>query len=181
MDAKKSRNDWVKAGFRRLAGEGIDGVRVEPLAKELQVTKGSFYWHFKNREELLKAMLEHWRESATHAVIVQSEKAGSAPSKRMERLLALATDGFDGRLEMAIRNWSSADALVQTVIDTVDSERLSYLRKLLREAGFTPAAAEARAFAVYSILLGNYLLTDSHGKFSRAKVLADAMNLLTKR
>lgn len=178
MTTRKKRKDWTQAGFRRLEAEGIDSVRVESLAKDLQVTKGSFYWHFGNREDLLKAMLEEWRESATLAVIAQTEAAGPEPLLRIEHLWVLSREGFNGRLEMALRSWGSTDTIVSKAIESVDSERIGYLRRLLRASGFEPAATEARAFLLYSTLLGNHLLPDSHGRFSRKRVLEEVLALL---
>jgi AcrR family transcriptional regulator len=175
---KKSRNDWLRAGLRQLARVGIDGVRVEPLAQEMGVTKGSFYWHFSDRAELLDAMLDEWAETATEAVIAQAETAGSGPHARLERLTTIATEGFDAELELALRDWGRRDSAVAAVLDEVDGRRMEYLRKLLRESGFEAAEAEARAFLLYSALLGDHLLPRSHGRFSRKRVLRMAFELL---
>ena len=176
--AKKSRSDWLRAGLRRLARDGVDGVRVEPLAQEIGVTKGSFYWHFGDRAELLDAMLEEWAETATEAVIAQAETAGSRPHARLERLTRIATEGFDAELELALRDWGRRDSSVRAVLDEVDRRRMSYLRQLLRESGIEAAEAEARAFLLYSALLGDHLLSRSHGRFSRKRVLQLAFELL---
>src|SRR5262245_46590032 len=87
-DAPVSRHDWVRLGLRVLAESGIDAVRVEPLAARLGVTKGSFYWHFRDRPALHAAMLTEWRHSATHDILVQVEKAASSPADQLHDLLA---------------------------------------------------------------------------------------------
>lgn len=176
--AKKSRRDWLRAGLRRLALDGIDGVRVEPLAKELGVTKGSFYWHFADRAELLEAMLEEWSETATEAVIAQAESAGSEPRERLERLTALVIDGFDAELELALRDWARHDPATGRVLNEVDRRRMGYLRRLLSEAGFRAMQTEARAFLLYSALLGEHLLPSDHGRLSRKRVLRVAFDLI---
>jgi AcrR family transcriptional regulator len=177
---KKTRADWIAAGWKRLRGSGVDGVRIEPLALDLRVTKGSFYWHFADRQALLDAMLEEWRHAATENVIVLAEEAGADPATRLSRLIAIATRGFDTELEFGLRAWGRADASVKTVLDNVDGRRLGYLRELLRGSGFAPAEAEARAFLFYAMLLGDALLPESHGRFSRRRVLREAFSVLTR-
>ena len=178
---RKSREDWLRAGLRCLAREGVDGVRVEPLAKRLGVTKGSFYWHFADRAELLDALLEEWAETATAAVIAQAEAAGDAARARLERLTAIAAEGFNAELELALHDWARREPAVAAAVDGVNARRMDYLRKLLREAGFDPAQTEARAFLLYSALLGDRLLPHAHGRFSRKRVLRTALDLLTAR
>jgi AcrR family transcriptional regulator len=175
---KKNRGDWIRAGLRRLARSGVESVRVEPLARDLGVTKGSFYWHFSDRAGLLGAMLEEWAETATEAVIARAEGAGSEPRARLERLTAIARADFDGRLELALRDWGRHDRAVRRVLDEVDGRRLGYLRRLLREAGFGPMDAEARAFLLYSVLFGDSLLAHAHGRFGRERVLRESLALI---
>jgi AcrR family transcriptional regulator len=179
--SKKSRSDWLRAGLRRLARQGLDGVRVEPLAKDLGVTKGSFYWHFRDRGDLLAAMLEEWSETATEAVIHQAEAAGAEPHARLERLTTIASEGFDAQLELALRDWGRRDRSACRVVEEVDGRRIEYVRRLLRESGFEPLEIEARAFLVYSALLGHALLPQDHGRFSRKRVLRESIRLLTEK
>ncbi|MGI9432173.1 MAG: TetR/AcrR family transcriptional regulator [Myxococcota bacterium] len=179
--SKKNRGDWLRAGLRRLARHGIEGVRVEPLAKDLGVTKGSFYWHFGDRSDLLAAMLEQWSESATEAVIQQAEEAGAEPQARLERLTSIASAGFDAALELALRDWGRRDRSVGRVVEQVDDRRLGYVRGLLRESGFEPVEVEARAFLLYSALLGDALLPDEHGRFGRKRILQESVRLLAAK
>jgi hypothetical protein len=123
-------------------------------------------------------MLEEWAETATAAVIAQAEQAGDGPQVRLDRLMEIATQGFDPRLELALRDWGRRDRAVGRVLDEIDARRMGYLRRLLRESGFTPLEAETRAFLSYSSLFGHALLPDSHGRFSRARILREAANLL---
>ncbi len=176
---KKSRRDWVHAGLHRLASHGVEGVRVEPLSRDLGVTKGSFYWHFADRSELLDAMLEEWAEAATEAVIDQAEAAGTAAETRMRRLTEIATERFDAELELELRAWGRRDARVGEVLLRVDRRRTDYLRRLLRQAGFEPAETEARAFLAYAILFGNHLLPAPVGRLSRKRLLRDAFSLVS--
>jgi AcrR family transcriptional regulator len=162
-----------------LAEQGLDGVRVELLAKDLGVTKGSFYWHFRNRQSLLDSMLKEWETSATDEVIAATERSGPDATTRLARLVEISTDGFNAPLELALRAWGRADARVGELLDAVDARRLATLRGLLKELGFEGAAVEARAFLLYSVLFGAALLPDSHGRFSRRRVLDEVFEILS--
>jgi AcrR family transcriptional regulator len=81
-----TREDWIQKGLSTLASHGIESVRVEPLAKIMGVTKGSFYWHFKNREDLLTGILQKWVRVQTNSIIQQvNELLGFAPFEAMVR------------------------------------------------------------------------------------------------
>ena len=81
-----SEADWARAGLEALADSGIEGIRVDPLAKRLGVTKGSFYWHFKGRDELLDAMVRFWGDTEPGRVIRQVRSLSAGPEKRLELL-----------------------------------------------------------------------------------------------
>lgn len=70
-NTKLSKLAWIQAGFRALTQQGLSGVKAEILARELHVSKGSFYWHFKNIDALKVTMLEHWKEAATQGIVQQ--------------------------------------------------------------------------------------------------------------
>jgi AcrR family transcriptional regulator len=153
-DPRIGPQDWVRAGLVLLAREGIDGVRVEPLAGHLGVTKGSFYWHFKDRAALYAAMLNTWRQLATRTIIetVEAEKLDSR--SRLARLIELATSNAKAaRLETAMRAWAQHEPSVGKVLASVDAERLDYVASLLREAGLERAAAKTRAKILYLALI----------------------------
>ncbi len=176
---RKNPMDWSRAGLVRLAGQGLDGVRVELLAKDLGVTKGSFYWHFRDRQALLDAMLQQWETLATDEVIAAAERSGPDARTRLERLVEIATRDFDARLDLALRAWGRIDSKVGAVIDAVDARRLATLRGLLKALGFEGAEVEARAFLLYSMLFGAALLAPAHGRFSRRRVMDEAFEILS--
>lgn len=144
---------WVQAGLSALSEGGVAAVRVELLAKRLKITKGSFYWHFSRREDLLSAMLEEWERSQTLGVIANVEAAGGNPHERFERLSA-AVARLDMRLEAAMRSWAPSDGDVRQVIERIDAMRLSYLQSIIESAGVPVEPAIARARLVYFALIG---------------------------
>ncbi len=147
-ETRLGREDWIEAGLAALAADGPDGVRVERLARALGATKGSFYWHFRDRAELQDAILDVWDERTTPAILAQV--AGPGPAEpRLRRLARLVTDaGEPGELlelERAVRAWAVFDPAVAARVARVDGARLAGLRALFRECGFGPGDAELRA------------------------------------
>lgn len=140
-----------------LQDEGIGGVRVEPLALRLKVTKGSFYWHFKDRAALHDAMLEHWQLVGTRAIAESVEKAGGSARARLRRLMGVATTNKRAhKLETAMRGWARHDPKVAAAIAAADRVRIDYVSGLLREMGVGERAAELRSRILYLALIGSY-------------------------
>jgi AcrR family transcriptional regulator len=145
---------WVVAGLESLRKGGVGEVRVERLAADLGITKGSFYWHFKNRGDLLNAVLEHWAREMTD---VEFERIRATHSGLAGRLQALAEDVLErgmGRYDPAIRAWARADRKVATAVGQVDRRRVRALTGFFAEGGFSAAEARTRARLFYTFLLG---------------------------
>ena len=144
---------WVHCALEVLAVRGIDGVRVEVLAKHLKVTKGSFYWHHQDRPALLDAMLQEWRRRATLGIIERLESTHEPASKRLARLLRLQFDARHAQagaeIELSVRLWARHDPKAQRVLEEIDELRLRYISKLLEESGIPAEAARARAVLIY--------------------------------
>lgn len=149
------RKDWITAAYEVFETKGVEAVKVDPLSKGLGVTRGSFYWHFKNLAELMQAVLETWRDRQTDAVIAQNEDAGGDPSDRLRRLLeACARD--DGRFEVGIRLWMVKNADARAVVVDVDRRRTAYIATLLAQIGLSETEAKRLAPVAYSAWLGEY-------------------------
>jgi AcrR family transcriptional regulator len=155
MNSRLGKQEWIIAGLKALTRGGVDGVRIERLAKDLGVTKGSFYWHFKDRDQLLMALLDAWKSLATTDIIAEVDALGQDAAARLRSLFMIVLQS-DGRLDTAIRNWSAKDAKAQAVQADVDERRLDYVRSLFAELGFPAAEALARARLVYHALIGEF-------------------------
>ena len=157
MEDRLSRQDWLTAALGALARDGVAALRVEPLAKKLGVTKGSFYWHFADRPALLTAVLVEWERRATDAIIVEVEAAGGDAAAHLALLFQI-TAAADGRLDRAIRAWAQNDAEAATVQGRVDGRRFTYLEAQFAELGFPAAEAASRARLSYQALIGRFIL-----------------------
>lgn len=168
---KLGRKDWIDKGLKVLAESGVEAVRVEPLAKLMNVTKGSFYWHFKNREELLQAILEEWVNRDTDATIEQVEDKDANANAKLLYLLEIAAQD-DGKLENAIRAWATNDSKAAIVLAQVDRRRLNYIRDLFLQVGFTPFEAMVRTrMLYYTLVVGEFIIG---ARPNRDEILAEA-------
>ena len=161
--------DWVEAARAAMVEGGIDAVAVEPLARRLGVTKGSFYWHFRDRRALLDATLERWEKESTEARISASRRI----SDPRERLIRLGEEVFgdaplDGdasgqgilprhAFELAVSD-AAEDPVVRPVLRRVIEHRVGYLEECYRELGFSPEEARHRALLVYAAHAGTLRL-----------------------
>jgi len=150
---------WLNAGLEALRKGGVAAVRVERLAGEVGVTKGSFYHHFRDRGALLDALLEYWSREMTDAEFerIQTLRGGNAEGALRARLLALAEDVLEkgmGRYDPAIRAWARSDRKVAAAVAQVDRQRVKALAGFFEEGGFSAAEARTRARTFYTFLLG---------------------------
>lgn len=144
----------MAAALEALRKDGAGEVRVERLAARLGISKGSFYWHFRSRIELLDAVLEYWAREMTDA---EFERIQAMRAALPERLQALAHDVLVkgmGRYDPAIRAWARTDRKVAAAVAQVDRRRLLALMGFFEEGGFSAGEARIRARLFYTLLLG---------------------------
>lgn len=173
--------DWTYTAAKRLATHGADHVRVEVLAQELGVSKGSFYWHFANRDALLTAVLDLWESQGTEAIISAVDSESGDPQARV-RAIVRQTFGqpeHDG-IELGIRAWARRDQAARTVAMRVDARRLDYVTELIRACGLPEATARTRAQVMYRTLIGEFVLRSQGQPALSGQALADLAAGLTK-
>ena len=145
-------DDWIRAAFARLAAEGIEAVRIELLARDLGVSKGSFYWHFQDREELLAKMFDRWEKDENEWLdeTVITPKAAA----RWARFVHHGADLQLARLESAMRTWSRRDERIAARISAIEKKRIAHIASVLRAIGFVAPAAESWAEITLLVYLG---------------------------
>ncbi|MGE4339200.1 MAG: TetR/AcrR family transcriptional regulator [Pigmentiphaga sp.] len=153
---------WINAATALLVDQGIDAVRVDVIAKRLGVTRGSFYWHFRDRDELLLRVLKAWRDAATDQLIDRFERRHIDPEILVNDLMTLPFRGRSAReaarIELAIRTWARRDEIVRQALDDVDARRVAYVAQCFSALGFSIAEARARGFALYAWQVGESML-----------------------
>jgi AcrR family transcriptional regulator len=135
MDKDLRRGDWLRAARLALLKGGIEEVRVERIARSLHVTKGSFYWHFKDRDELLDVLLREWEEELLHDIIPRLN--GRQGREALQLLLRLMVErvplGEKGLLpsDAAIFTWASVSPVVAERVNGAEKKRIELLKKLI--------------------------------------------------
>jgi AcrR family transcriptional regulator len=166
--------DWVDAALELLVDHGIDAVRVDVLAKRIGVTRGSFYWHFRDRDDLLSAVLRHWQQVTTERLIERWEAAaaaGQTSAQQVRELMTLPRRGRTAaraaRIELAMRAWARRDAAARKALDEIDGRRIDWGTGRFRALGFDDEEARARSFLLYAYQVTESLLPPRTGVAER--------------
>lgn len=153
---------WIDAATEVLVDRGIDHVRVDVLATQLGVTRGSFYWHFRDREDLLRRVLEAWRNRTTVQLTRRLRLAGQDARSQLRDVISLPHRGRAAaraaRIELAIRAWARRDQIARAAVDEADQQRIAYHGQIFESLGFEPDEAALRAFVMYSYEVAESLL-----------------------
>lgn len=146
-------DDWAAAALDVIAEQGLSAVAVEPLARRLGVTKGSFYWHFPSREALLVATLERWEATEQDTVFGQLE-AVSDPRARLRALFQLVAHELKSHIIYSELLKALDHPVVKPVLGRVSQRRMDYLTASFRQAGLTRLEAQHRARLAYAAYVG---------------------------
>jgi AcrR family transcriptional regulator len=151
--------DWLRAARDELIKRGVMSVKVDRLARKLHVTRGSFYWHFKSRDDLLKQLLNHWITNNTEPfkrVLTNHPDAGGKFQGIID--LWLAEDEYDPRFDTAVRDWARVSPQIARSVRRADDERIAVLTEIFRELGYADPEATVRARITYFHQVGYYAL-----------------------
>lgn len=153
-----SASDWCRAALAVIGESGVDQLKVERLARELGVTKGSFYWHFANRQALITAALDLWERRATVEVIDQLRKTVD-PVARLRMLFEISLrDAVDGPLDAALAA-AVNDPVVGVTVRSVTRRRIEFLEQLFTDMALSVSEAGIRARIAYSAYVGHFLVS----------------------
>jgi len=150
-----SREAWIAGAWAFLAEAGDEALRVEVLARRLKITKGSFYWHFADRDALMKAVLDMWErresEGLTAALHGEGAEEGGKPKAKLRGLLSWLAPRLGD--EAGLRLWARRDKRTAKVVSTIDAQRLSVLERAFLESGAGKKEAAARGRLAYALLM----------------------------
>ena len=175
------QEDWAAAALSALARGGIDSIAVEPIAATLGATKGSFYWHFKNREALVEAALDLWEQRHTDAVIAYLDREPD-PARRLRVLIeGVYEEGAGDRVEIALLANPNHRA-ARRVLQRVAERRIRYLADQLEAVGWDPEEARDRAILIGYVYVGSMQmahvtpkLTDAGSRPRRVELVFNAL------
>lgn len=157
--ATLARADWIAAARTVLVAEGVDAVKVTRLADALGVTRGSFYWHFADRADLLDALLEQWERQNTRAVVEAADGALDLIGGILGLFDVWVDEArFDPALDGAVRDWARREGKVRKAMEKADDARVRAIAALFARAGYGAAEAFIRARIIYFTQIGYYAL-----------------------
>lgn len=142
--SRVSKADWLQQALDVLESEGIDGVRVERLARDVGVAKSGFYWHFRDRADLLKQMLRYWSDEFTESVLVSLKTRSGSPVDQLYSTMEMIEEQHLARYDLAIRAWAEHDAMANRTVRSVYRRRIEFVSELFRELGFRGQQLEMR-------------------------------------
>lgn len=169
---KATREDWIRAALDTLISDGVDSVKVLVLADRLGVSRSSFYWYFKNREELLDALLAHWQDTNTRGIAEQAELPARSIVQGVTNIFRCWIDErlFDPRLDFAVRDWARRSEQVHGELQRADDTRVVAIAGLFRRHGYPETEAFVRARVLYFMQIGYYAL-DLGESFAQRRAL----------
>lgn len=159
------RKAWIQAATDALAEEGLAGLRVEVLAKRCGVTKGSFYWHFRDRQELLDEVLNLWKDGRIRDVSKQARGEPGKPLEQLVRVIDVYSSSRNRRgiqIELAVRDWARRDPKAAKVVEEVDQWRLKSAKDLFIASGMGAQEAASRSLLLYAYSFGLSLMIYEH-------------------
>ncbi|MEX0369793.1 MAG: TetR/AcrR family transcriptional regulator [Tateyamaria sp.] len=155
-NVKVTRQDWINAALAALKSGGVETVKVAELATQLDVSRSSFYWYFKNRTGLLDALLVYWEQTNTAAIRQQAQAPADTVTAACCNLFRCNVDPdlFDERLDFAIRAWGQHSQHVETRVRSADADRIDALAAMFTRFDYPRREALARARVIYYMQLG---------------------------
>lgn len=176
-----SQEGWLEAAYESLLESGVDSVKILPLAKKLNLSRTSFYWFFKDREELLAALLSRWRDKNTGSILRQSEAYAETLAEAMLNVFDCWLDPslFDSKFEFAVRSWAlqSDDTLAE--VRKADAVRMEALSRMFVRFGHPENTADVRARTTYLVQIGFISMQAEEDVAVRMKRIADYIAIYT--
>lgn len=179
--APLGRHAWLDAARRALIEEGTAGIEVNKLAKRLSVSRGGFYWFFRDRQQLLDDLLQSWANAGTivyERVLQAHPKDGRRQYQALSDMWIDEID-YDPRWDGAVRDWARTSAVVQDVVRAVDDKRIEILRKIFLNMDFKGLEATMRARITYYHQVGYYAIGVSETRERRLELLPYYHSILT--
>ena len=154
-----SPDSWIGAALSVLVEDGIEAVQITALARKLNVTRGSFYWHFEGRGDLLEALLAEWRARNSGVMLDALAQSDSLEAGILD-LFSVWVDHtrFDPKLDQAVRDWARRDAVLGEALREEDDARVAAIAAFFERFGYEPTEAFVRARVIYFTQLSFYAL-----------------------
>lgn len=176
-----SPEGWLEAAYELLLESGVDSVKIQPLAAKLKLSRTSFYWFFKDREELLDALVARWRDKNTGGLIRQCEAYAESIAEAMLNVFDcwLDTSLFDSQFEFAVRSWALQSPEVATEVQSADRLRLEAMKRMFMRFGFKDISADVRARTMYLTQIGYISMQPTEDPAMRMRRIPEYVEIFT--
>jgi AcrR family transcriptional regulator len=176
-----TREDWIRTALDTLVSDGVENVKVLVLAQKLNVSRSSFYWFFKSRQELLDRLLSHWKDTNTRIVVERAALRSASIVQGVLNLFACWIDEslFDPRLDFAVREWARRSGHVRRAVDQADDARVDAIKGMFLRFGFRDKEAFIRARVLYFMQIGYYSLDLEEPLDTRLSYITDYLRVFT--
>lgn len=157
---RSTKEDWLTLAIDTLIRDGIDRVKVQIMAKQLNVSRSSFYWFFKSSQDLHAQILDHWLAKNTGPIIQRALRPSQTITEAILNVFECWMDErlFDPELDVAVRLWARRDGGVHAVVSGADQQRLDALTRMFARHGYQDGEALVRARVLYFTQIGHYTL-----------------------
>jgi len=173
--------EWLAAGLKALSEQGVASLTIEGLAKTLGIAKAGFYWHFKNRDDLLRQMLDYWTHEVTEIISQNPEVIALEPVSRLTTTAEMILDYDLTRFEIAIRQWALQDQYAARAVKQVNRKRLDFIRSALSELGFTGDDLEMRTMLFVCYQTWESTMFREISRKRRRELITKRVELLTSK
>lgn len=159
VNGRLTRGDWIAIARKALIASGVDDVKVDVLARRMKVTRGSFYWHFKHRQELLDALVEDWKNNNREEIAAIEKRAAEGATGLIELFKVwLGEDPNFPAFDIAIRVWARKSPEVTKLVHEIDDAWIGLFQLFLERNGISGTEAFVRARVMYFHQIGYYAL-----------------------
>jgi AcrR family transcriptional regulator len=174
-----SKLQWLDAGLDALTQSPVSGIRIEKLARSLGIARAGFYWHFKNREDYIAQLLEHWLQKVTEAITKNPDILAMEPKKRLIATAEIIHDNNLGRAEPSIQLLATQDKAIAKVVRKANKIRLEYISTTLEEMGFKDDDLAMRAMLFVAYHSWEATVFHDISRKRRRELIARRVDLLT--
>lgn len=176
-----SKGEWLERALEILSAEGVQGIRVERLARDLKISKSGFYWHFTNRNDLLRQLLDYWAYEYTSVVIQNQKLLQADPKARLNQIASMIRKHDLAKFDLSFCAWAAHDQKVAELVAQVYRRRMDYIREVFRQLGFSGDELEMRTtlYICYHSWETTVLGGESERKLARLQKLR--LDLLTSK
>lgn len=173
-----SRDDWILPAIDKLCKSGVTAISIVQLSEQLNVTRGSFYHHFTDREDLLTAILEYWERIWTVNVKEDIKAQNLPPADALRSLILNIHTNKAAHYDAPFRAWALHDPLARKILNRVDNFRLGYIRSLFEAAGFAGIDAENRARLLLHYEMSDPAFFATRDRILEKKLIDERLKLL---